>query len=415
MSWRVVSFGELADESKIDIQTGPFGTQLKASDYTSNGIPVINVRNIGYGNLILQKLEYVSESTAERLKKHLLQTGDIVFGRKGAVDRHLLVKSNQNGWMQGSDCIRLRMCSNSFNPRFISYLLLQEEHKRWMITQCSNKATMASLNQDVIKRISFKLPKISLQDKIANILSAYDDLIENNQRRVALLEQVARLLYKEWFVYFRFPGHEFVKITDNKPEGWERGNVGNLAKVKSGYAFKSKDWQTNGHPVIKIKNIVGDGTVDILNCDCVSDNVAEKSERFTIKRGDILIAMTGATVGKVGIMHSSPSKYYLNQRVGVFESNHESQIELFLYPFFMEDNAQNQIINLAAGAAQPNISAKQIESIELIVPELSILSMYINFVKPYFELRQNLIKQNEKLKITRDLLLPCLMNGEISV
>ena len=146
MSWEKVSIGDFIELKQIHIQTGPFGTQLKASDYTPEGTPVINVRNIGYGNLRQEKLEYVPDSVVERLNKHILQKNDIVFGRKGAVDRHLLVDDKQSGWMQGSDCIRLRILSGPIDPIFLSYALKLENHRQWMITQCSNKATMASLN-----------------------------------------------------------------------------------------------------------------------------------------------------------------------------------------------------------------------------------------------------------------------------
>ena len=148
MSWRKVHLGEFVDDGGIDIQTGPFGTQLKASDYTSEGTPVINVRNVGYGNLRPDKLEFVPEPVVSRLSKHLLETRDIVFGRKGAVDRHLFVREAQTGWMQGSDCIRLRVLTDAIRPAFLSFALRLPSHKQWIITQCSNKATMASLNQD---------------------------------------------------------------------------------------------------------------------------------------------------------------------------------------------------------------------------------------------------------------------------
>src|SRR5690606_15720896 len=120
------------------------------------------------------------------------------------------------------------------------------------------------------------------QIKIADILVQYDDLIENNRRRIQLLEESARLLYQEWFVHLRFPGHEQVKIIDGVPEGWEESTIGSLASVQSGYAFKSKDWLDAGNPVIKIKNITGDGTYDRDDCQCVYDNVVEKAQKFKL-------------------------------------------------------------------------------------------------------------------------------------
>lgn len=150
-SWRQITVGDLVDEGFADIRTGPFGTQLRASDYTDDGVPVLNVRNLGFGTLRLAEIERVGDEVQARLSGHLLKEGDVVFGRKGAVDRHVLVAPGQSGWMQGSDCIRLRILPESpVSPSFLSKALLTESHKAWMDAQCSHGATMASLNQEIL-------------------------------------------------------------------------------------------------------------------------------------------------------------------------------------------------------------------------------------------------------------------------
>jgi len=163
MSWRSCTVGDFVEAGIANIQTGPFGTQLNASDYVEEGTPVINVRNVGFGGLKADKLEYVNGETAERLAVHLLQQGDIVFGRKGAVERHLFVGEEQESWMQGSDCIRLRFSTDEIYPRFVSYSFLTITHQKWMLAQSGNKATMASLNHDIIKRIPLRVPPPDVQ------------------------------------------------------------------------------------------------------------------------------------------------------------------------------------------------------------------------------------------------------------
>ena len=231
--WVVCTVQNLVDQGYAEVKTGPFGTQLHASDYVENGIPVINVRNIGFGDIRPEKLEYISEGTAQRLSSHLLKPNDIVFGRKGAVERHAFIKQAHDRWFQGSDCLRLRVNGETVDPRFVSYCFLTEAHKVWMMNQCSHGATMASLNQDIVKRIPLRLPSLETQRKIASILSAYDDLIENNTRRIKILEEMAQAIYREWFVNFRFPGHEQVKMVDSPlgrvPEGWEVKTLGDIA------------------------------------------------------------------------------------------------------------------------------------------------------------------------------------------
>jgi type I restriction enzyme, S subunit len=127
--WRSTTIQEYVNRSEAELKTGPFGTQLHASDYVENGTPVINVRNIGFGAVIPENLEYIADETVGRLSSHLLKTGDIVFGRKGAVERHAFIAPNQDSWFQGSDCLRLRVSSPELVPRFLSYCFLTDEHE----------------------------------------------------------------------------------------------------------------------------------------------------------------------------------------------------------------------------------------------------------------------------------------------
>ena len=296
------------------------------------------------------------------------------------------------------------------HPRFAAYFL-----KNVLKDYQSDKAAVPGVDRNVLHELKVNAPDQTTQERIAAILSTYDDLIENNRRRMVLLEDAARQVYQEWFVRLRFPGHEHTRIVDGVPEGWKKGNAGHFAEVKSGYAFKSTNWQSDGNPVIKIANILGDNNIAIDSCQCVDDNVAEKASRFSLNSGDLLIAMTGATVGKVGIMPRSKNTYYLNQRVGRFSSRLGLDVSPLLLSFFSMEDAQAQIINYAAGAAQPNISSGQIEAIKLLIPEMKFIRLYLEFAVPLFEQRLSLVEQNQKLRAARDLLLPKLMSGEISV
>lgn len=218
--WPRIAVGDLVRKGEAALQTGPFGTQLSASEYVLEGIPVINVRNVGFGEVRDDDLEYVSEAKAEQLHHHILRKGDIVFGRKGAVERHALIGEVQDGWVQGSDCLRLRLRSQQFNERFVSFYLRTQAHQDWMQALCAFGATMSSLNQDIVNRIQLPCPPRPVQNHIAAILAAYDDLIANNQRRITLLETMAEELYREWFVRMRFPGAKPETFTKGIPAEW---------------------------------------------------------------------------------------------------------------------------------------------------------------------------------------------------
>ena len=161
------------------LKTGPFGTQFKASEYVDEGIPVINVKNIGYGNLYYEDLDFISEETRDRLSEHILQVGDIVFGRKGSVDRHCLITEKEDGWFQGSDCLRVRITDNSVNPQYVSYYLLSS-HVLKSINNAAVGSTMASINMDIIGDIKVALPTYEEQCKIASMLKVLDDKRANN-------------------------------------------------------------------------------------------------------------------------------------------------------------------------------------------------------------------------------------------
>ena len=173
---RIAKLNDIAE-----LKTGPFGTQFSASEYVSEGIPVINVKNIGYGSIIEKGLDHVSKNTLERLSEHKLKEGDIVFGRKGSVDRHCLIRREQNGWMQGSDCIRARFTDASVYSEFVSYYLLTDAVKM-KINNSAVGSTMASLNTDILGDIDIILPDYAEQKSIALTLGIIDKKIKNNNR-----------------------------------------------------------------------------------------------------------------------------------------------------------------------------------------------------------------------------------------
>lgn len=401
MSRRQIQLGDFINNGDAELQTGPFGTQLKAADYTTEGTPVINVRNIGYGALRPDKLEHVPDAVVNRLAKHILKPNDIVFGRKGSVDRHLLVREKESGWLQGSDCIRLRIFTDDLNPYFFSFILRLEKVKQWFLTQCANKATMASLNQDVISRFTFGLPNKSKQNAIASILSSYDNLIENNRRRIQLLEQAARLLHKEWFVHLRFPGHEHVKVTNGVPEGWIKKPLGEIAYITMGQSPKSIYYNQDGDGLPFHQGVTNFGfRFPSHKTYCrVQSRLAEP--------GDILFSVR-APVGRINL---SRDKIVIGRGLAAIRDNQNRQNFLFYAlksHFFKEDM-------MGGGAIFAAITKKDLHGVKLIVPPERIANMFMEHVQPIDLLMENLQQTIEGLSQARNLLLPRLMNGEITV
>lgn len=294
-----------------------------------------------------------------------------------------------------NDVLVIRAKEN-VEPLFLYYQLSKDAFFDDMVAG-SNGTKMPRGNKTSIMEFKLQIPPLPTQRRIATILSAYDDLIEANLKRIKLLEEKVFVSYK---------------LLVNSEKLIE-GKVRDLAGVKSGYAFKSRDWSDEGFPVIKIKNI-GNNDIELTDCSFIPENIAEAANKFKLNSGDLLIAMTGATVGKIGMMPKTETSFYLNQRVGIFKPTVENA-ELFLFCFFNEPSAKNAVESLASGAAQPNISGGQIESIKLLYPKIETVTEFGNSIKSHFELIWNLKEQNTKLREARDILLPRLMNGQIEV
>ncbi|MFK4752214.1 restriction endonuclease subunit S [Oceanobacter antarcticus] len=199
--WVQTSVGDFLEEHGGEIKTGPFGTKLKASEYSEVGVPVISVGEVQLGRLTLhERTPKVDVDVTARMPEYLLETGDIVFGRKGAVERSARVRSEEDGWFLGSDGIRLRLpdCCDS---RFIAYSFLTTAHKQWMVQHAAG-TTMASLNEKIIRLIPLSLPPLPIQKAIADNLEVIDNKIALNRQINTTLESMAQALFKSWFVDF---------------------------------------------------------------------------------------------------------------------------------------------------------------------------------------------------------------------
>lgn len=300
------------------------------------------------------------------------------------------------------------------DAKYLYYFMQTDHIKKSMINSMTGSTGRQRVNNDIFNTMDINLPSVKVQVKIGKILSSYDELIENNQKQIKLLEEAAQRLYKEWFVDLRFPGHENTKIIDGIPEGWKKTIIGEYLKVKSGYAFKSSWWQSSGNPVVKIKNI-DNNTIDFSSIDYVSPEHTLKIPDFKLNRGDIVIAMTGATIGKIGIIPETKD-LYTNQRVGkVFPNKELTNPTPFVFCFYVQESILKQIVAISSSSsAQPNISGKQLESFEVIT-NIETINKFCDFTQPLFDKINMLYKQIQLLKQARDGLLPKLISGELEV
>lgn len=299
------------------------------------------------------------------------------------------------------------------DPKFLFYKL-----KTFDYAEMNVGTAVPSMTVQVLNELEITIPQKPIQEKISFILSSIDDKIENNLTTNQTLEEIARTMFKEWFVNFNYPNADG-NLKQSKfgeiPENWEENGIGAISYVQNGYAFKSKDFQEQGEVgIIKIKNISGN-VVEIQNTDFVDVSVVSSlDEKFKIESGSLLIAMTGAEVGKIGLVPLTDKNLWLNQRVGMFKENIPFG-NLYMYLLLSTDTYQTAIQNSALGSAQPNISASAIESIRAIIPPAELIESFGRIAQPMFEKILDNLAENETLKNTRDSLTPKLMSGEIEV
>jgi type I restriction enzyme S subunit len=402
LDWNPCTVQDFIDAGEAFLKTGPFGTQLKASEYVDEGTPVINVRNIGFGDIRTEKLDYLPDPVVDRLSDHLLQPNDIVFGRKGAVERHAFIRQAQDNWFQGSDCLRLRFKSDSVDPQFVSYCLLTQEHKDWMVNQCSHGATMTSLNQDIVSRIPLHLPPLPTQYRIAAVLSAYDDLIENNTQRIAALEAAAQALYREWFVEMRFPGHESADWWDSElgriPVGWEVKPFGEV----------THNFDKKRIPVSKIEREKMRGEYPYYGASGVVDYVND----YIFDGRYLLIAEDGENLRS----RKTPIAFFATGRFWVNNHAHIVQGKEFVSSEYLKIFIDNlDVMPYITGAAQPKLSQTNMNRIAILIADQQTHLEFDEFAGNCFAEIDLLEQKNAVLREVRDQLLPRLISGELLV
>lgn len=381
MKWEKVKLGDLA----ICIQPGPFGSQLHSSDYADEGTPIIMPKDMIDGKISQKDLIRVPDKHLQRLKRHQVFDGDLMVARKGDVRKCVYITKNENGWLTGSDCLKVSLDKEKCFPKYIYYQLRSPFMGRWLET-ISIGATMPSLNTGLLSGIEIFLPTIEEQKRIAGILSAYDSLIENNQEQIKLLEEAAQRLYKEWFVDLRFLGHENVKIVDGVPEGWENASVTDLLEIRYGKDHKG----------------LADGCIPVYG----SGGIMRKVDKILYSGESVLIPRKGSLNN---ILLVSGDFWTIDTMFYSVPKRPNVAKYVYLYLTGIDMYAMN------IGAAVPSMTVKILDGMRLLCPSDSILELFETTAKPYYEMIELLKKKQSMLGETRDRLLPKLMSGEIEV
>lgn len=287
------------------------------------------------------------------------------------------------------------------------YYFLQTMH----LEEFNSGAGVPTLNQNHLHNIKLNVPDLPTQERIADILSSYDDLIENNNRRIELLEKAAQELYKEWFVRFRFPGHEHSKMVNGIPEGWERNRLSVYYDTTSGGtpSRKNPECFTNGtYPWVKTGEIQDSIILDTE--EYITAEAIKKSSAKLLPNNSIIIAMYGVNIGKLAYLNGTMT---CNQACCVFKDKKYQSSKHYL--FYYLKSIREYLFLISFGAAQQNLSQDLIKKIKITMPPEEIINSFEMKVDKFYDSIKALQQQNQNLKKQRDLLLPRLMSGKLDV
>jgi len=386
------------------------GYAFKSSDLVKErGIPIIKIANIQDRIVLKDCIDFLPKSIfTKKLERYILHFDDILIAMTGAgsVGRVGKMRRVNDLYLVNQRVAIVRIHSNLANPEYIYQVLSNGEYEK-ILYQLGLGAGQPNVSPSDIGGLKIPLPPLPTQRKIAAILSAYDDLIENNTRRIRILEEMAQAIYREWFVHFRFPGHEGVRMVESElgmiPEGWEVKPFSQIASFINGYAFKPSDWSKNGIPIIKI--------VELKNG--ITNNTPYYSgkllpEIYTVKNSDILFSWSA----DLNVYIWSSGEALLNQHLFNVHPN-KGISKNFIY--FSLKERMNEFKTKNIGTTMRHIRRSALSEVKCVVPDRDILKNFSDYVDPLIQFFINLNIKNANLRRTRDLLLPRLISGELDV
>lgn len=408
METREVKLGDIVKYNK--------GYAFKSSEYTDEGVMVVRVTDFTLDSI--SDVDAVYLAPDDRYDKFILKTNDILIQTVGSwannpnsiVGKVVRVPNQCDSAYLNQNIVRI-IPNNDFDNTYLFYALRANQFSTYCVLRGQGAANQASITLDTIFRFKFKAHTFNEQKRIAGILSTYDNLIENNNKRIHLLEQMAESLYKEWFVRFRFPGYENAEFENGIPKGWVREKIGLHYNTRSGgtpsrtheeyYADGTIPWVKTG----EIKD-----NIIIHTDECITEDGIKGSSAKLLPQGAIVMAMYGVNIGMLAYLDSEMT---CNQACCVFSDKNEiiSRHYLFHYLYSIRD----YLLLIGFGAAQQNLSQDLIKKVKIVIPPAELIKKFDEQKEPLYQTIRALMLQNDKLIKQRDMLLPRLMSGKLEV
>jgi type I restriction enzyme S subunit len=401
-AWATVRLGEHC--TKIGSGSTPRGGE---SVYIEQGVAFIRSQNVYNGHFASEGLAYLGDEHAEQLQGVSVEKGDILLNITGdSVARSCLVPDDILPARVNQHVAIIRPNPNDFDGRFVGYYFISPFMQQTMLSLAGSGGTRKALTKEMIEQFEVPRPLRAIQERIADILSAYDILIENNRRRMALLEEAARQLYREWIVRLRFPGYEHTRITNGVPEGWERKRLGNLCKeIRESVLPQGLEPDT---PYIGLEHMPR-RSISLGEWGKAQQVISSK-HRFSA--GEILFGKIRPYFHKVGIAFIDG---VASSDVIVIRPLEDKLRGLVLMTVSSNEFVAVTAQTMKEGSKMPRADWKQMQQYLVLLPPDGLLNSFENVIQPLVDQLKTLSFANQKLRAGRDLLLPRLMTGEIAV
>jgi type I restriction enzyme S subunit len=411
--WREVRLGDLVEAANGLIRIGPFGSQLHAHEYADEpgGVPVVMPKDMVDGRVDRRSVKRVDQRTAERLKAHRLVSGDIVLARRGDVGRYAFIEDDEEGWLCGTGSVRVHVADRSVVlPRFLRHAIANPGVPDWLLAHAVG-ATMPNLNGAIVADLPLRIPGVETQRRIIAVLDAFVELIEINESRIGLLEDLARSVYREWFVRFRFPGHDRAPSDDlngKLPGGWFERRVGDVASVNPSAARAQELPDPIRYLDISAVMPRRVSSVAVLGADD-----APGRARRRVTDGDIVWATVRPNRRAHALIHDPPDDLIVSTGLAVLKP--QSVPSSYLFEYSSTADFTDYLMGRATGSAYPAVRPVDFEEAPIVVPPEALLDEFDQLVDPMLRLVSALREQNRALAATRDLLLPRLVTGRLDV
>jgi type I restriction enzyme S subunit len=382
----------------------------KTAPIQTEGYPSIRTPNVGRGRLILDGVNRVSQDTYDEWTKRAVPVaGDLILAREAPAGNVAVIKEGQTVCL-GQRTVHLRPDGNKVDPDFLCYFLLAPQQQGALLAG-ETGATAGHVNMRDIRRLDLGvLPEKHKQKKAGEIISSYDDLIENNRRRIALLEETARMLYREWFVQFRFPGHEHVKIIGGVPEGWE------ALPASTAFEVNPATPRIGDEEILCIPMAALSETA--MTVDRAPFELRKKSTNVRFRNGDTLFARITPCLenGKTGFVYFLQDGEVACGSTEFIVLRGRNVSSYFVYLTSRLDSfRQNAIKSMIGSSGRQRVQDSCFDRYRLAIPPKLLASIFDETVKPMFEQIERLDQANQKLAQARNLLLSRLMTGKIAV